>query len=259
MNDKPASNPQRLDQIETQWSLLRLAHEPVSVGNVAARQRVLLKYNKAIRSYVGALMQDDNSADEVSQDILVRLLQGNFAGADPARGRFRDFLKVAVRNIVRTFWSQKQRRGMQSLDELQISDREDDIQAAEPDAAWRATILDLAMRRLEQFERSHSGCHYHTILRMRTDYPDVSSAELADLLSRRQGKPVTAEVARQQLRRGRLRFAQILIEEIAASLNSPNPDTVEQELIDLGLMEIVRPFLPDNWRASGELCEPADE
>ena len=43
---------------------LRLAHEPASLESKEARQRVLLKYNRAIRSYVGALLQNDDDADE---------------------------------------------------------------------------------------------------------------------------------------------------------------------------------------------------
>ena len=35
------------------------------------------------------------------------------------------------------------------------------------------------------------------------------------------------------------------------------PDEIEEGLIDLGLIEYVRPFLPDDWRENGELRELA--
>ena len=41
-------------------------------------------------------MQHD--ADEVLQELLVWVTERGFAGADPARGRFRDYLRAAVRN-----------------------------------------------------------------------------------------------------------------------------------------------------------------
>lgn len=257
MSGEQSSIDQRLDQIETQWSLLRLAHQPISVSNASARQRVLLKYNRAIRAYTGALLQDDNDADEVAQDVLVKLLQGNFSGADPNKGRFRDFLKVAVKNTVRSFWSQKQRRSAQSLENIQVAEG---AQGGTPelDPTWRNTLLDLAMSGLEKFEQSHTGCHYFTVLKLRTSSPEASSAELSEMASRKLGKPVSAEVIRQQLRRARLRFAQLLVEEVAASLNRPIPEEVEQELIELGLMDYVRPFLPNDWRETGVLKSEAD-
>lgn len=257
MSSEQSSNDQRLDQIETQWSLLRLAHQPISVANTQARQRVLLKYNRAIRAYTGALLQDENDADEVAQDVLIKLLQGNFSGADPSKGRFRDFLKVAVKNTVRSFWSQKQRRSALSLDQNQFAEP---ISGEESvlDPTWKNTLLELAMSGLEKFEQSHTGCHYFTILKLRTSSPEASSAELAELASKQLGKSISAEVIRQQLRRGRLRLAQMLVEEVAQSLNQPTPDAVEQELIELGLMDYVRPFLPDDWRETGLLKGEAD-
>lgn len=249
---------QRLDQIVTQWSLLRLAHEPISVANGHARQRILLKYNRAIRSYVGALLQDEADSDEVAQDVLVKLLQGNFAGADPGKGRFRDFLKVAVKNMVRSHWAKKQRRSESSLDVKLVNQIAAEETEESQDTTWQTTLLDLALKGLEKFEATHPGCLYHTVLKLRKEFPDANSQELAEKVSRAAGKTCSSETLRQQLRRARLRFAQFLVEEVAASLHVPTPDAVEQELIDLGLMEFVRPYLPDDWRETGMLKGEAD-
>src|SRR5437763_16068673 len=93
--------PQRLDQIDTRWSLLRLAHQPSLTQAGPARNAVAMLYRRAIRAYVGALVSAEQDADELAQEVLVRLLSGNFHRADPQRGRFRDMLKVAVANLVR--------------------------------------------------------------------------------------------------------------------------------------------------------------
>jgi DNA-directed RNA polymerase specialized sigma24 family protein len=65
---------------------------------------------------VGALVRDEHDADELAQEALVRILRGSFSGADPQRGRFRDLLKVAVQNLVRTYWTRKQRRSGKQVD-----------------------------------------------------------------------------------------------------------------------------------------------
>lgn len=46
------------------------------------------------------MLIDAANADELSRDVVMKLLRGGFAGADPGRGRFRDLPKVAVRNQV---------------------------------------------------------------------------------------------------------------------------------------------------------------
>lgn len=81
------------------------------------------------------------------------------------------------------------------------------------------------------------------------------SPALAVRLSEVTSKQWKPAAARQQLRRARLRLAQLLLEEVSISMREPTPERIEQELIDLGLMEYVRPFLPEDWRESGELRE----
>src|SRR5262245_48930499 len=93
--------PSRLDAMSTRWSLLRRAHEDSTASAKDARNALVMRYSAAIRRYVGAIMRDDATADEVAQDVIVRMLQGNFAGANADRGRFRDFLKTAIRNTVK--------------------------------------------------------------------------------------------------------------------------------------------------------------
>src|SRR5580692_7628921 len=101
---------QRLDSMTTRWSVVRRAHQASIVSAGQARNELVLRYSKAIRAYVRAILQDDGRADEVAQDAIVRLLSGDFAGADPNRGRFRDLLKVSVRNMARNHWEKENRR-----------------------------------------------------------------------------------------------------------------------------------------------------
>src|SRR5579884_977109 len=102
--------PARLDEIPTEWSLLRLAHEDAVSMAGPAREALVLRYNRAIRNYVRALVKNEQDADEVAQEVLLRLLRGQFASASPQRGSFRRMLIVATHNLVRTFWAKQKRR-----------------------------------------------------------------------------------------------------------------------------------------------------
>src|SRR4051812_26095858 len=104
----------RLDEIGTSWSLLRRAHQGPMIG--AARNALVLRYYQAIARYLNDLMKDEEDASEVAQDVLVRLLNGNFTGATAEKGRFRDYLKKAVRNTALTFLRLKQKRAARLKD-----------------------------------------------------------------------------------------------------------------------------------------------
>ena len=52
---------------------------------------------------------------------------------------------------------------------------------------------------------------------------------------------------RQRLRRTRLQFADLLITELGRSIDDPTPEKIEEELIALGLLELMRGLLPAGW------------
>jgi DNA-directed RNA polymerase specialized sigma24 family protein len=248
MDDRPDAQT-RLDEITTQWSLLRRAHQGPAG---AARNTLALRYAGAIRGYVGALLQDSQDADELSQEVLVRILHGDFAGATPERGRFRDLLKVAVRNMVRTWWGRKQRRASVPLDLGQVPAPEGDELPGEAEwvSTWQKNVLKMTWDAMESYEFSHPGTIAWTLLRLRADHTDDDLGRLASRLQAATGRAFRPAALRQQLRRSRLRFAQLLIEELARGLDDPTPERVE-----VGLMEYVRDFLPPDWRTRGELRE----
>jgi RNA polymerase sigma factor (sigma-70 family) len=250
--------PTRLDQIPTRWSLLRLAHRDTLGSAVEARNALVLRYNRAIRNYVGALIRCEQDADEVAQEVVVRLLRGQFASADPQKGSFRRMLTVAAHNLVRNYWAKQRRQPAGDVDLSALPDEpEESALEAEGLANWKKTMLELAFKALEEHDRSHPGSISHMVLHLRAKYPDDDSETLAGRLSARLGKPICADALRQQLRRARVRFAEALLEEVARGLDEPTPERVEEELIETGLMPYVQDLLPADWRTRGELVEEA--
>lgn len=252
-DDKPAS---RLDEIPTQWTLLHMAHRDSIATSAQARNALVLRYARAIRNYVGALIQNDQDADEVAQEVVLRLLRGQFANATPERGSFRRLLMVATHNLVRNYWSRQQRQPEQDVDLGTVAD-DAATSALEADALaqWKQSLLDLAWQALAEYERTHQGSVTYTLLRLRAENPDDDSEQLARRLSEKIGKPFRADAARQQLRRARLRFAQALLEEVARGLDEPTPANVEEELAETGLLPFVQDLLPADWKQKGALRE----
>ena len=144
MDESPDTFTLRLDRIETQWSLLQRAHDDSNGASADARNALVLRYSAAIQRYVRAITRDDEDAHEVAQDAIIRLLKGDFAGADPNRGRFRDLLKVAVRNMVRNHWDKQNRRRTADLDIDLMETVDDDAEDDDWLQSWRRNVLDLA-------------------------------------------------------------------------------------------------------------------
>jgi RNA polymerase sigma-70 factor (ECF subfamily) len=238
-----------ISQIETIWPVLLQAHggRPAEVN--AAQQAILQRYRPAVYRYLLACLGNPDSAEEVFQEFALRLVRGDFKNANPERGRFRDLLKSALYHLMVDHHKCRQRQGAPLSPDApepaaaQESLLESDRQFLE---AWRADLLNRSWVALAEEERQ-TGRPLYTVLHFRAGHPDLRSAQLAERLSPKLGKEVSAEWVRKWLHAARERFAELLLAEVAASLREANPDAVEQELIDLNLFEYCRAAL-ERWR-----------
>jgi DNA-directed RNA polymerase specialized sigma24 family protein len=249
-----ADEASRLDAISTQSSLLEQAHRGPASAAMPARNALVMRYRKAIRGYLGALLQNDGDADELAQEVVVKMLQGGFAGFRSERGRFRDYLKAAVRNAALCHF---RRRGTSAHVEL---DAEGLADSAGPDprsdetwlADWRRSLLEGARQALHAFQAGRPGNVYATLLDLLRDHPEDDREALAGRLAERTGQRLRADAVRKQISRARRKFAELLLEEVRRTLDDPTPERVFDELIDVGLLPFVRDYLPPDWvRRSG--------
>jgi RNA polymerase sigma-70 factor (ECF subfamily) len=238
-----ASDDPRLSQIQTSWTALDAAHGGPPDVAAAARAELLNRYGGAVRRYLRAATGDPDAADDLTQEFALRFLRGDFHHADPDRGRFRDYLKRAVRNLMRD--RHRRRRG----GPVPIPEEALEPAVLEPDpagldaqflAGWREELLARAWQALAR-DQDPAGAPYHDVLRFRAEHPELHSPELAERLSAVLGRPVTAIWVRQVLLRARARFVAALEAEVAASLADPDADRIQEELAELGLLEYCRP------------------
>ena len=241
----------RLSQISTLWTDLLRAQ---TVGLDADRTRlagVLERYQSAAFRYLTAAVGDPDLGTELFQEFAVRFLRGDFRRVDPVRGRFRDYVRTSLINLVRRHRAtagRALRPGSVDLDQIAAEDSAPD--PAEDQAflaEWRKALLDRAWQRLEEGERAGGPPHY-TALRARADRPDSPSGELAAHLTERLGRaePFTDAGVRKLLQRGREELTDALVEEVANAVPTRDKERLAAELIDLGFFGYCRAAL-DRW------------
>jgi RNA polymerase sigma-70 factor (ECF subfamily) len=235
----------KLNQIATLWSQVNQAHAADNDAARQARRAMLERYGNAISRYLLGAVRDADVADELFQEFAYRFLHGDLRGADRERGRFRDFVKGVLFHLVADFHNRrKQQPGSLPADYAEPGG--DCSLAAEREEAfrlnWRDELLARCWAALQGHEQSTSQPFY-TVLRCRADFPELSSAQLAERLSGPLGKPVTAAGVRKTLERARDKFADLMLDEIAQALEQPTVERLEEELLDLGLLEYCRDAL----------------
>lgn len=223
----------RLDAITTHWSRV---NDPAYF---------VLRYDLAIRKYLGALLKNPDAVQEVIHEVLIGILKRGLLQIQENAGRFRDYLRASLRHAVYQYWRSKQNlpSGDAELDSVATPDLSPD---QESDrlwlAEWRACLLDRTWQALRAVEDTKSS-PYHTVLRLAVSHPNDTSLMLASRAEAMLNRPMRPDTFRQQLKRARRKFAELLRDEVARTLDDPSPEAIVDEFIDLGMLEFMREFI----------------
>ena len=248
--DSNHPSPQPLAQLSTIWTLVQNATGGPLAARESAQVEFLQRYQGAVYRYFLTALRDPEAALDLFQEFALRFVRGDFRNADPERGRFRNFLKVALANLIR---DDRRRRQVRSasvpLEDAKLGDANaDDPQLALAfDRSWSDEILARTWQALLDHEAA-TGQPFHSVLKSKVEHPQDSSESLAERLHvARPEKPALNEVAfRKTLQRAREKFADILLFEVASTLPNPRREELELELIELGLLTYCGPAL-DRW------------
>jgi DNA-directed RNA polymerase specialized sigma24 family protein len=237
-----------LAQLSTHWSNIFRAREAEGDAALAARNALLLRYVEVVLRYLRTVLRDPEVVDQVCSNFATRVLESDrlLQNVDPQRGRFRDYLKAVLQHMIADYYRERSREHKQ----FQHLTGEHELPAPASSSeeeldqdfvrCWREELIKWVWHQLEQ--RDHkTGQNYAVVLRLQAKKPKARSAQLAELLSAKLGRPFTAAGVRQLLHRGRELFGELLVAEVARSLQVDSADPegnarVEQELIDLGLL-----------------------
>ena len=227
----------RLSRMSTMWTVVVEAHGGQADSAAAALAALAQRYSAAIYRYLLGAVRDPDVAAELSQELALRILRGGFRHADPKRGRFRDYLKTALIHLVDDY---KKARRAQPLPP-DVPDRSTPS-GTDPEAefveTWRTELLNRTWKALAAAQPM-----YHAVLLYRVDNPDATSAQIAEHVGARLGTALRADQVRKALQRSHTRFADLLVDEVAASLAEPSHDELAQELSELDLLKYCRSAL----------------
>src|SRR6516165_1989901 len=180
----------KLSEISTLWSAVCRAHAGRPEEVRVAQELLLRRYGKAAYRYLRGAVHDPDVADDLYQEFAATFLQGKLSQADPRQGRFRDYVKGVLSNLI-ALYHRKRRAGP-----LALAARPEDLEAlpqpaADPDQpfldGWRDELLARTWEALARLN-VQTGQPFHLVLRLRADHPLFSSAQMAEQLSAALGK-----------------------------------------------------------------------
>jgi RNA polymerase sigma-70 factor (ECF subfamily) len=238
---REGKSPQALNNISTLWTVVGQANHGSGEEVGAAQSELLQRYSRAIHRYLLGALHDPEAADELGQEFALRFLRGDFAKADPERGRFRDYVKGVLSKLIADHFRRrgKVRTMPQHAPEPAGADPAHDRDFI---VNWRDELMKHAWDALAQAQEK-TGKPFYTVLHFRSTHPHMHSQQMAEQLSLRLGTQVTAVWVRQTLHRARDRFIDLLVHLVLETMSQPTYDDLVEELGELGLLKYCEPVL----------------
>jgi len=231
----PAKRLSRLDAITTHWS------------RVDDLSYFVLRYELAVRKYLASLLKNPDAVQDVIHEVLLGILKRGLGQIKGNAGRFRDYLRTSLRHAVFQYW----RKQAKSTSAEAVPEDVVDAQPAPEDemdrvwlAQWRECLLDRTWKTYKHLQdqgKINNG--FYTILKLAVDYPGMTSTALAAKAEAELQRPIRPDTYRQLLRRARRRFAELLRDEVARTLDDPTPEALVDEFIDLGMLDYMRDYI----------------
>ena len=219
----------------TRWTLILSAREDPAARR-AALETLLPACWKPLYFFARRKGLNVEAAKDALQEFCVRLLERDvLAGLDPAKGRFRSYLRTAFANFLVNLHEQRtalkrggEARGV-SLD-FDVAEREAGTAPAEPDAAfereWAVGVMERAQARLRaEFDRGVRSGPLDLFLRyFREGEPPAYAKTAAE-------RGMSVPQLKAFLHRTRVRFRELVRDEVAPTVEDPGE--IEAEIGDL--------------------------
>jgi RNA polymerase sigma-70 factor (ECF subfamily) len=236
----PSDGPSPARFPTTQWSRVVSAGDPDSSAARESLAELCGAYWYPLYAFIRRRGHDPERAADLTQDFFARILEKHLlAEADPARGRFRSFLRAVCADFLanRHDWEHAQKRGGGRI-ALPIDAADAEGQYAREladeltperifDRSWALTLLGRVLERLgREYDEAGKAATFAALRdALAGDADAPSHAAVAARLGSTEG---AVRVAAHRLRR---RYGELLRQEIAATL--ADPAQVDDEIRDL--------------------------
>lgn len=212
----------------TRWTLVLRASGESKEGR-AALSDLCAAYYQPVFVFLHRSGNSEDDAREMAHAFFARLLdRGGFAGPDPEKGRFRNYLLGAVKYFLRDRhdFERRAKRGGGVAHESLDQDGDDSaaLQVADPDAMpddacfdreWAVAVMNRAVSVLEAEHAGARAAQFEALRPWLMGEAAVSHAESAARLGMSEGAVKVA------VHRMRQRFRELLKAEIAQTLGDP--------------------------------------
>ncbi len=167
----------------THWSIVAQAAQQGDTSNLSALDRLCENYWHPLYFYVRRKGNNPSDAQDIIQGFFAKLIEKNYLqAADPTKGPFRAFLKMAIKRYMANEWAKAaaQKRGggqtVLSLDFYEADRQFASLPESEAsvemsfDREWAESILDRVFQSLASSYQSRNKDDWYTFLR--TTLPD---------------------------------------------------------------------------------------
>ncbi len=223
--------------LTTHWSVVLAAKDKSSPDSAAALEALCGVYWYPLYAFVRRQGHSPSDAQDLTQEFFARLLAKEYLqGADREKGRFRTFLRVALKRFLANEWDRAhrlKRGGGHALLPFDTTTAEQCYQADRDDALapdrlyerrWAMALLEKALARLRtDYAAAGKGAEFDLLKGVLTaERGSIPYSELAAALHLSEG---AARVAVHRLRK---RFRELFRAAVAETVAAP--DEVDDEL-----------------------------
>lgn len=245
----------RLDELPTDWALVRLAHSGVDTDEARqARGQLVERYQLAVWKYVLTATRSPDHADELTQEFSLQFMKGTFHHADPGKGELGVMIKASLCHMVGRLKSRQQRKNRNEVEDAEsllpsLACADSDDRPGSHDVELQSELLKEAQERMRRHEREHPGGDVlSVVLDYRTAFPDDTYAQLALVLSALFERLLTADSVRRMLHKARRRLARTLRQVARERCDPPTAAGARAVLEQAGLWSCCERFLrSDDW------------
>jgi DNA-directed RNA polymerase specialized sigma24 family protein len=230
----------------TRWTVVLAAGQRGAPQADVALEELCRTYWFPLYAYVRRQGHSREDAEDFTQAFFARLLEKNYLeGISSDKGKFRAFLLVAVKRFLANEWdranTQKRGGGVPTLSlDWQDADSRYQIQPVDNlspdklyDRAWAVTVLERVITRLRDESGAEGKANLYEQLKpfLMGGKSEVPYAQAAAALE------LTEGAVRVAVHRLRLRYRELLREEIAQTLSDPAQAGEEMQALFSALTE----------------------